>query len=870
MREAAATPQTLDRAAELQRAVAQYVERGWQLVVLRPREKRPLFEQWSTNPPSVTELLSLLDGRDDCNLGVLLGAPSGGLVDVDLDAPEARTLAAELLPKTGAVFGRRSAPGSHRLYLAEPLPKSETFRGPDGRVLLELRSAGRQTMLPPSQHPSGEIVTWENDAPPAKVRAEELRDACARLAAAALLVRYWPQPGSRQEAALALAGGLARLGWGVDSIATFVRIVAEAANDEEARKRAAAAVDTATKHREGLAVTGWRRLAELLGHDVVRVLRQWLQPPTRQFGPYRFGPEGIAHLRTTEHGVEERLLANFTAEISEVLVLDDGAETHRVFVVEGRVGDQPLPPLRVPAERFANLTWTADWAPRAVVSAGPVVKDRLREAVQLASVDAPERIVFAHTGWREVDGRFVFLHAAGALGSSGPLEHIQVELPPELRFYTLGTPPDLETLRAAVTTVWHDLPRVAPEVIPALFGAVLTAPLATILEVDVAIWVSGSTGLFKTSTVSLLLNTFGMFPPTTAPVSFESTANFLEKLAFLGKDLPLCIDDVRPPQTSVESAEWRAKMERLLRAVGNRAGRGRLASDTSLRPTYPPRALVILTGEDDPAGASALSRTLLVRFRDGTVNPEQLAHWQRNPEPLRIVGAGFIHWLAGVLEQKGAEVVRKLRDELPTPTLSGATHPRLARALRQLMTGWGLFAWFATEVGAVSADAAGCRLKEVEECLVRHALDTGEAVTAARPGRRFVVALGELFASRRAHLAGRNTAAPPGCVSLGWTPLSDDTVIPGGERIGWADEEFLFLIPGVARSLVARLLREAGEVFAISARRLLEELEREGVLVSAHTTTRTSVMKVAGRPWRVWVLDRAAVEAVWAQGGDER
>ena len=40
------------------------------------------------------------------SLGILLGAPSGGLVDVDIDAPEALALRDRFLPPTRSRFGR--------------------------------------------------------------------------------------------------------------------------------------------------------------------------------------------------------------------------------------------------------------------------------------------------------------------------------------------------------------------------------------------------------------------------------------------------------------------------------------------------------------------------------------------------------------------------------------------------------------------------------------------------------------------------------------------------------------------------------------------------------------------------------------------
>jgi hypothetical protein len=55
-------------------------------------------------------------GRLRHNVGILTGEPSGGLVDVDCDAPEAAQAAAELLPPTGLVSGRAGNPASHYWY----------------------------------------------------------------------------------------------------------------------------------------------------------------------------------------------------------------------------------------------------------------------------------------------------------------------------------------------------------------------------------------------------------------------------------------------------------------------------------------------------------------------------------------------------------------------------------------------------------------------------------------------------------------------------------------------------------------------------------------------------------------------------------
>ncbi|GBD17674.1 DNA polymerase I [bacterium HR27] len=851
-------------ATTLRDVLFEYTRRGWRPLLLEPGSKQTFERGWSSDPPDLDALLTRLDGRL-WNVGLLLGPMSNGLVDLDLDCPEALTLADSFLPPTDAVFGRSSKPRAHRLYRCDPVPPSAAYRDVDGTMLVELRADRRLTMVPPSVHPSGEPVTWHADGAPAQVDPARLAESVRRLAAAALLARHWPTPGARQEAALALAGGLARLGWGEDAIAAFILAVAQAAQDEEADKRAAAGRDTVAKQRAGEPTTGWQRLSELVEPRVVKLVRRWLEPPVRRVGPYAFTDRGIVFVRESAHGFEERPLANFTAEIEDVLVADDGVETRRFFVLRGRVGERELPPLRVPAEKFASMTWAMEWAPLAVLHAGQATRDRVREAIQLASLDAPERRVFTHSGWRLLDGRWCFLHAGGALDANGPVEGVQVELPDELARYTVAAPPDRATLEAAVRFVWDTLPTVTPTAYAALFGALTTAPLTTLIDVDACLWCVGQTGLFKTSVVSVLLNLYGAFPPTTAPASFESTANYLEKIAFLAKDLPLLVDDVRPPQTAAEAAEWRRKIERLVRAVGNRAGRGRMAGDTSLLHGTPPRSFVVVTAEDDPAGSSTVGRTLIVRFAPGTVDTGTLAAWQRDPTPLQLAGAGYLQFLATLLDQRGPAAFRALRDQQRIPQLPAGVHPRLPQTLRHLLTGWTLFAWFATQSGAVPEEEAEQRLAAVAEQLVHHAVETAAAVRAERPSHRFVLALGDLLASRRAHLDGRAGTAPPDAEALGWVRGEDGTLYPRGERIGWADDVGLYLIPAAAHAQVRKLLHERGETFAVSSRTLLEALARDRYLLPSNRSDnrRTLVIKVEGQAVTVWPLDRAAVAAAW-------
>lgn len=266
--------------ADLLNDVLNLHARGFALIPVPFRQKRPVTHDWQDLRLDEAGIRTAF--RDRSNVGVLLGEPSGGLTDVDLDCSEARALALVLLPPTNLRSGRASAPGSHWFYRMRSPLKTRKYidplgaTGDDRAMLVELRSTGSQTLVPPSVHPLGEGIVWASDGEPAEVEAEELRHAVARIAAGALLARSWPTMGSRHQAALALGGGLLRAGWAVDETADFIWHIARVAGDEEADDRRRAVHSTADRIPAGQHTTGWPTLATVLDPRVLDSVRKWL------------------------------------------------------------------------------------------------------------------------------------------------------------------------------------------------------------------------------------------------------------------------------------------------------------------------------------------------------------------------------------------------------------------------------------------------------------------------------------------------------------------------------------------------------------------------------------------------------------------
>jgi hypothetical protein len=287
--------------ADTRFAVNRYLAEGWSVLPIPKGEKGPRVPNWQNTTFDVSHF------SEDDNIGVRLGEPSGGLTDVDLDCAEAIACAREILLNTQRIHGRPGKPASHYWYIA-PGAKSEQFKDVDGNVLVELRSTGGQTVLPPSTHPSGELLAWEIDKECGRVDADGLRETVALVATAALLARHWPK-GSRHIVARDAAGFLASRDIDPRLIECVIASAAKLAGDNEVTDRARVARDSAEQFKAGGKTTGLPSLKTALGDDVVKRLRTW------------FGG-------ANESVVDEMNLTHFVASIGNTEVIateyDDG------------------------------------------------------------------------------------------------------------------------------------------------------------------------------------------------------------------------------------------------------------------------------------------------------------------------------------------------------------------------------------------------------------------------------------------------------------------------------------------------------------------------------------------------------------------
>ena len=502
------------------------------------------------------------------------------------------------------------------------------------------------------------------------------------------------------------------------------------------------------------------------------------------------------------------------------------AGTERTFVVS--------------ASRFASMNWPMEeLGAGAILEPGVGSRERARAAIQHLSGSIPERHVYTHTGWRQHNGEWVYIHSGGAIGPNGAVMGIESQLPDGLSLYELPAPPAGNELGEAVRASLGLL-RLGPgRVTVPVLAAVYTAPL---LQGD-SVHLVGPTGSFKTELAALAQQHYGRgMGARNLPGSWMSTGNSLEMQAFHLKDALFVVDDFNPIGNRSNLEGEYQKADRLLRGVGNRAGRARLSQDASLRPVKPPRAQILSTGETVPPGQSLRARQIVVTVAPDDINANLLTDTQRDAERGLYVLAmsGFLTWLAARKDDIDARVAREvveLRELLALDT----SHRRTPTAVAGLAASFGVFLDFAVDVEAIGTSEAEDLRAEPRTALALVANAQAEHQIASEPTAQLLRLLRAAIAAGKAHVAARAGGPPEGAEDSGWVTRPAGDWQPQGELVGWIDGANLYLDPKASYAVAQRLALQTGVSLQVEKHALHRRL-RDGNLLVATDEARGHVL----------------------------
>lgn len=582
--------------------------------------------------------------------------------------------------------------------------------------------------------------------------------------------------------------------------------------------------------------------------------KEVFSPQGDQSGPYFNAKGGLFWNRLTADGFSPVRLMNFSCFISREIVRDDGIERAMTFELKTRLKGREAVVL-LPAQKFAAMNWPTELlGGRYILTPGQKMKEHARAGIQTVSGYIRRDEVYVHTGWRKVADDWLYLHAGGALGEAGPVAGIQTDLG-QLDAFRLPDPLNGADLTRAVkeTLTFFSL-------LPCGLGwplllAAFRAILAEANTLALSLYLAGQTGCFKTELAAIVQSFFGlaMADPANLPASWASTANALERLAFLAKDAVLTIDDFAPNGTAADVSRLHKTAENIFRGAGNRSGRQRMNADGSLRAVNHPRGLVLATGEDLPCGHSLAARLFVLELKPGDVPAELLTQGQAMAAAgtFNALTASFIPWAAGRLDGLKADYPK--RKAYHRQTLAVGGHARAGTTVADLLTTAEVFSRFALDAGAMTGAEAGAWLERVRVDLLAVTGTQAEHLRNEDPVNRFFKLLAAALTSGRAYLADAMTGGPPVDAGLfGWKRGEETLFFPQGDKAGWLDGTgAVYLDPDAAFAVVHKLGRDQGAVIPLTQSRLWKNMRAAGLLQSHEPGRNQAKVKTEGAFRRV-------------------
>ena len=560
----------------------------------------------------------------------------------------------------------------------------------------------------------------------------------------------------------------------------------------------------------------------------------------------------LLETKNSKQGPYDKKLCNFMPWITSEVTLDDGAQTTTRIRLKGiHQSGRELPEIEIPADELGNFNWVAKhWGINCILEVGQNVKDSLRYAIQTSAESADHQTVYAVTGWKKINGVWEFL-MPGA-------DDLTVHLPGKMQGYRMEQEYDYLDVQV-VSCLMQD--SFAPdEILLPLLAFTFLTPLNHFLklagcEPKFVLFLVGKTGSRKSTLAALFLSFFGRFTGTELPLSFRDTANSILHNAFTLKDVLTCIDDFHPAGRQ-EEQKLTATAQSIMRAYGDRTGKGRLRADSTPMDARPPQGNAIITAEFPPdIGESGTARYFALELKNGDIDLEYLTSIQREAEKgtLRRCMFAYIQWLKElflVSDDTQKEFVSLLKGMFETRRNdfreSGIQcHGRVPEAVAHLQIGMDMFLFFLKDNGNIPEDYMKYIAKHFKEILYDLARKQADSIVQDKPTHKFIRKLYALIESNQCSLLPRNQIhdfVPSNC-------------------IGYEDETLLYLNCDLAHRAVKKLCEDQGEAFTISCKSLLKQLaEEELIFTSAGQNTRS--VRINGKSKRLLCLYREKAQLI--------
>ena len=554
---------------------------------------------------------------------------------------------------------------------------------------------------------------------------------------------------------------------------------------------------------------------------------------------------------TVKNKTEYVKLADFVPVLKAEVTYDDGTEEKKKFLISAvhKSGDV-LSEQLVSADEMMSMKWLLQrWGQQGAAPPKQNTLARISYAIMQTKAEYKKETVYAQTGWKLIDGEYVFLMP----NENSPYT---VELQGKLNRYRFVSKcsPDEPVLVSAMLEK-----SIAPDrVMLPMLALTFLSPLCHFLkeagcEPKFVTALIGKTGSKKSTLAALFLSFFGRFTASDLPMSFHDTANSILSNIYYLKDVLTCIDDFHP-SGHFQEKEMKDIAQNISRYYGDRIGRARLNSKAELQASKPPTGNALITAEFSPEiSESGCARYFTIELDDDDVDLDELSRYQRYAEQDLLSGImmTYIEWLKEKYLNDADGFVKKLSElflEYRTDFITKLTdrkikfHSRVPDMLSHLKLGLVMLLEFLIDTEFIGSDDQRKYLNNLDEILLQTTSVSAEQIIEEQPVTKFCDKLTSLLDSGRCYVETRGSDCSPRQKNC----------------IGLADDRYYYLFMDSAHSEVRQLCSSQGEHFSISKKELLKQMRKDGILVSRSSRNTISI-RDSGGVINVTMLDKQKI-----------
>ena len=534
-------------------------------------------------------------------------------------------------------------------------------------------------------------------------------------------------------------------------------------------------------------------------------------------------------------------LTNFIIQAEKKQIKDDGKCREILYVMQckliGQVGI--LKRIKLHSKDLIS----SEWIKNALGIEYSIYDNNLYKYLEIyigkLFVTTETEIKYEHVGWRIIGNKWVYLHGGGVIGgvnfdTKGKYDKV-IEID-----YTIDKK---QALRQSLNMLEiSDYYKTIP-----MFLYTQLSVLKEIFEIAGAkpnflLWLEGLTGSRKTSTAKIFFNIFNRSKDYIS-ANFKDTINALEEKSFQYKDSILVLDDFF---RSIAKNEWNYIQQvasEMIRRYGDNFSKGRLNKNMNRGKEYPPRGMLVVTGESTIKGESTVSRYLSIGIEKNDINLEILKYHQENPKLFSTHLYYFIEWISNNSEKVITYIKKNFRD-LRNKNQGKYKHGRFIETLTFYELTCNIFLEYCIKVGLIDKEKKDVTFNEWNKLIYEAILIHEKANLQENPAVMYLQALQELICC--------------GGIKLNSKDKKGDKNV-----IGYEDEVYYYLSSELTLQQIIKYWNKLSIEFSATNEMISKALDVLGVIKITNEGGKIRrTLKISGDSRRFLIINKIKMEEI--------